>query len=69
MSDPVQRDPWGLSDPIGLCAACRHVKVIENRRGSRFHLCMLSEVDARYPKYPRLPVLKCEGYEFHEQAA
>jgi hypothetical protein len=47
---------------VGLCAACRNVRVIESRRGSRFYLCQLSEVDARFPKYPRLPVLQCIGY-------
>ena len=33
-----------------------------NRLGSRFHLCELSRGDIRFPKYPRLPVLACEGY-------
>lgn len=47
---------------VGLCATCAHVRVIESRRGSRFYLCQLSEVDARFPKYPRLPVLQCIGY-------
>ena len=32
-------------------------------RGSVFLFCLLSRSDARYPKYPRLPVLRCEGYE------
>jgi hypothetical protein len=26
-------------------------------------MCELSKVDRRFPKYPRLPVLECEGYE------
>lgn len=46
----------------GLCEGCVHVRVVENRRGSRFYLCQLSEVDPRFPKYPRLPVLQCIGY-------
>jgi hypothetical protein len=37
--------------------------VIENRRGSEFYLCRLSEADARFEKYPRLPVMHCAGYE------
>lgn len=49
--------------PIGLCAACRHARVTGNTRGSRFYLCQLSESDARYPKYPRLPVRQCRGFE------
>ena len=49
-------------DP-GLCAGCRHVRVVESQRGSRFYLCELSRVDPRFPRYPRLPVLACAGYE------
>lgn len=46
----------------GLCGTCAHARVIENRRGSRFHLCERSRIDARYPRYPRLPVLECPGW-------
>jgi hypothetical protein len=53
----------GLRDPMGLCASCRHVRVVQSSHGSTFYLCRLSEVDARFAKYPRLPVLKCAGYE------
>ncbi len=49
------------ADP-GLCGACRNVRVVESRRGSRFYLCQLSEVDPRFPKYPRLPVVRCLGH-------
>jgi hypothetical protein len=48
---------------IGLCRACRHVRVINSGRGSTFYLCRLAERDPRFPKYPRLPVLACAGYE------
>lgn len=48
---------------IGLCASCRHVKRTESGRGSVFYMCTLWKVDSRFPKYPRLPVLRCEGYE------
>lgn len=47
---------------VGLCARCRHVQVVDSRRGSRFYLCRLSATDPRFPKYPRLPVLRCEGF-------
>jgi len=50
-------------DTVGLCRTCRHVKVIESTRGSTFYLCRLSETDPRFPKYPRLPVVRCTGYE------
>lgn len=48
--------------PAGLCESCANVKIVETRKGSRFYLCMLSEVDPRFPKYPGIPVLRCIGY-------
>lgn len=47
----------------GLCPTCIHSKEIRNDRSSVFLLCLLSQTDSRYPKYPRLPVLRCEGYQ------
>src|SRR5687768_8951365 len=46
----------------GLCSTCRHGRPIANARGSTFWRCELSETDARFPRYPRLPVLTCEGF-------
>ncbi len=48
---------------IGLCADCRHARRIGNRRGSTFHLCALASSDPRFTRYPRLPVVRCAGYE------
>ncbi len=48
---------------IGLCAQCRHSRVIRSDRGSVFYLCERALTDPAYPKYPRLPVLMCRGYE------
>jgi hypothetical protein len=48
---------------IGLCADCCFMRRIESDRGSIFYLCERSAVDANFPKYPRLPVLRCAGYE------
>jgi hypothetical protein len=48
--------------PAGLCETCRNVKIVETRKGSRFYLCTLSEIDPRFPKYPRIPVVRCLGY-------
>ena len=47
----------------GLCASCAHSKVVTSSRGSVFYLCQLSSTDARFPRYPTLPVLSCSGYE------
>jgi hypothetical protein len=47
----------------GLCADCQHARRVESARGSVFFLCELSLSDPHFPKYPRLPVLACQGYE------
>ena len=47
---------------VGLCFGCRHARVVETPR-STFWLCRLSETDPRFDKYPRLPVLACDGHE------
>ncbi len=49
-------------DPIGLCAHCRHARIVETPR-SRFWLCDKSRHDPAFPRYPRLPVLACAGHE------
>ena len=48
----------------GLCDACAHQKLITNTRGSVFSMCLRHRSQPeRFPKYPRLPVLQCAGYE------
>jgi hypothetical protein len=38
--------------------------VIRNTRGSEFSLCLRSRSEPdRFPRYPRLPVTECLGYE------
>ena len=66
MSDQSTYPNDGLRDPIGLCRTCRHARVVGNRRGSQFYLCQLSEIDPRFAKYPRLPMLHCAGYQAAE---
>lgn len=52
------------ADPsVGLCSVCAHSRVTGNRRGSIFWLCRLSADDARFRRYPRLPVARCPGFE------
>lgn len=51
-----------MNVPAGLCASCRNVRIVDTRKGSRFYLCQLSEVDPRFPKYPPIPVMRCLGY-------
>ena len=53
----------------GLCETCRHQRVVRNTRGSVFSLCERSRTDPSFPRYPRLPVERCSGYEERERAA
>ena len=48
---------------VGQCESCRWHRVVESGRGSKFWMCQRSRFDERFPKYPRLPVLACIGYE------
>ena len=50
-----------LAVPAGLCATCEHLRLLASKR-SVFVRCGLAEVDARFPKYPPLPVVACGGY-------
>lgn len=50
-----------------MCASCAHARGVRSGRGSVFLMCGRSREDARYAKYPRLPVVVCAGHE--ERAA
>jgi hypothetical protein len=52
----------------GLCATCAYRREVANTRGSVFSLCERSRTDPAYPKYPRLPVRQCAGYEPRRRA-
>jgi hypothetical protein len=48
----------------GLCDTCRHQRVVRTTRGSAFSLCLRSKAEPdAYPRYPRLPVTECRGWE------
>jgi 3-isopropylmalate/(R)-2-methylmalate dehydratase large subunit len=47
----------------GLCAACRNARRITSDRGSVFVMCELSRTTPAFPRYPRLPVLACSGFD------
>lgn len=51
------------TSPAGLCPACLWHKEIRSDRGSVFLLCRRGLTDPAWPKYPRLPVLSCAGFE------
>jgi hypothetical protein len=52
-----------LPDRVGLCRVCQHCRIIQTAKGSSFYYCELSEQNPSFPKYPRLPVLTCSGFE------
>lgn len=56
------------SERVGLCLTCQHMRLVRTDRGSVFSQCQRSATDPRYPKYPRLPVFHCPGYEGKEEA-
>ena len=47
----------------GLCRLCRHRRIVTSKRGSEFVYCRRSALDPTFPRYPHLPVLRCDGYE------
>jgi len=47
---------------VGLCTTCRHARAIRSAKNSEFWLCERSKTDARFAKYPPLPVLACAGF-------
>jgi hypothetical protein len=59
---PTAGDLARLGGPPGLCATCRHAAVLASRT-SVFLRCGLAERDPAFPRYPRLPVVVCAGYE------
>jgi uncharacterized protein YciI len=54
-----------VTDPttVGLCFSCRFMRAGGNRRGSVFFRCARAETDARFARYPPLPIRACPGYE------
>ena len=56
------RTPALPVDP-GLCGGCRHASVKAAHRGTAYLRCTRSAWDERLPKYPRLPVRDCPGFE------
>ncbi|MCS5636760.1 MAG: hypothetical protein NZ990_09600 [Myxococcota bacterium] len=47
----------------GLCAHCKHGRLLRNPRGSVFQRCERASSDGDFPAYPPLPVRACAGYE------
>lgn len=52
-----------LRDTAGLCGSCVHAIIRPTNRTTVYLRCGLASTDSRFPKYPRLPVITCGGYE------
>lgn len=59
----MRQDVWVVfGGSAGLCAGCRFAEVVASSRSS-FLRCGRERFDPSFPKYPRLPVVACPGYE------
>lgn len=47
---------------LGLCVDCLYGKAVAGKHEATYYLCERSFFDSDFPKYPRLPVLRCSGY-------
>ena len=65
-SEEPHTDDWFTigADP-GCCAQCVHAKLNVTRRGPAYLRCLRAGWDERLPRYPRLPVRECVGFEPH----
>jgi hypothetical protein len=59
-----EEGPAGAEDPaVGLCSHCRNARVQASARGPRYWRCARADRDARYLRYPPLPVRTCPGHD------
>jgi hypothetical protein len=40
-----------------------HQRIVKSGRGSTFSMCEIGQTDRNWPKYPRVPVVKCSRHE------
>lgn len=52
-----------LGDDAGCCSSCQHAKLNVTRRGTAYLRCLRAAWDPRLPRYPRLPVRDCPGFD------
>jgi len=62
LDDVVAPRPLATRIPAGLCERCVHLRLASSPR-SVFVRCGHSDRDQRFPRYPSLPVLSCDGFE------
>lgn len=52
-----------LGAAAGQCAGCAHAKLNETRKDTAYLRCLRAAWDPALPRYPRLPVTGCPGFE------
>ncbi|HJO33991.1 MAG TPA: hypothetical protein QGI62_07680 [Anaerolineales bacterium] len=62
MTAPLSPPSAAALSAAGLCASCTYRRVVESARGSVFVMCGLAKTRPHYEKYPRLPVMQCDGH-------
>ncbi len=68
MADQPAEAVWRkLGSAPGLCETCRYPRLNETRRGTAYLRCTRAAWDSRLPRYPRLPVTECAGFERADQ--
>jgi hypothetical protein len=55
--------PAEAPDPVGLCRDCRHSRQVPAPQAT-YWMCRRSASDPSFPKYPRLPLGSCRGFEW-----
>ena len=64
MAEQAAEAVWRkLGAEPGLCSACQYPKLNQTRRGTVYLRCGRAEWDSTLPRYPRLPVTQCAGFE------
>lgn len=48
---------------LGQCLDCRHRKALRSKSGEDLVLCARASAEPAFPKYPRLPMSGCGGFE------
>jgi hypothetical protein len=62
--EPLESTGVAAAVNAGLCTNCQRARRIVSAKGSSFWLCERGATETeRFQKYPRLPVLRCAGFE------
>jgi predicted CoA-binding protein len=63
---PTEHPAPAAPDAVGLCRDCRHMRQVPAPEAT-YWLCRRSATDPSFPKYPRLPVTVCRGFQWGER--